>query len=197
MIVPFKIYILSRQCTIKWLGMAKNNPYLPREQSVWLGKFLLVLSFFLPYMVVLYTGSEYVDWMIYAPIWGIQGHQGILVGGVALSAIIAFQYWFPYALIGYQAYRYASGRLSGNRFYFLSITGLTILAILLTLPLSIIPSGFADDNYIYNPYIPIPIFSILVLTSYRLLSPIRIETPWTEEIEETISDSEEESDWLS
>jgi len=174
--------------------MAKDNPYIPRVQSVRLGKFLLALSFFLPYMV-LYADSDWLDWMIYAPIWVLEEYRGILYGGFHPFAILSFQVWFPYAFMGYQAYRYASGRLSSDRSYILSIIGLTIFAILLTLPLSLTPSGFVDNDYIYYPYIPLPIFSILALLSHQLLRPTKIETPWTEDAEETESESKEESVW--
>jgi hypothetical protein len=174
--------------------MSRDNPYVPRVQSVKLGKFLLAFSFFLPYMV-LYADSDWLDWMIYAPIWVIQGHQGNLIGAFTPLAVIAFQVWFPYTFMGYQAYRYASGRLSGDRSYLLSIVALTILAILLTLNLSMIPSGFDGDEYTYNLYIPVPIFSILALSSYQLLRPTRVEAPWTEESEQEDATPDQESVW--
>ncbi len=177
--------------------MSENNPFVPRVQSVRIGKFLLVISFFLPYLVLFASEDSYssVDWMIYAPIWVLQQRPGILAGGPTPIALIMFQFWIPYTLIGYQAYRYASGRLSSDRSYFLSILILTAFAILLSLPMSLIPSGSGVDGLIYTPYIPIPIVPILATLSYRLLRPTRVESPWTEEPDKVKSDSEEESVW--
>jgi len=181
--------------------MSGDNPFVPREQSVRIGKFLLVLSFFLPYLILFTSEDSYiaVDWMIYAPIWILQGHGAILAGGPHPFAIMMFQFWLPYTLIGYQAYRYAKGRLSSERSYFRSIVILTVVAILLALPLSLIPSGGSYDGVThtsyYTPYIPIPIFPILAILSYRLLRPTRVEAPWTEESEQVESLPDEESVW--
>ncbi|MHA1135083.1 MAG: hypothetical protein ACTSSE_01200 [Candidatus Thorarchaeota archaeon] len=177
--------------------MSGDNPFVPRAQSVRIGKFLLALSFFLPYLILFTSEDSYtaVDWMIYAPIWVLQGQGEILAGGPHPFAIMMFQFWLPYTLIGYQAYRYASGRLSSERSYFRNIVILTAFAILLVLPLSLMPSGSSVDGLIYTPYIPIPIFPLLAILSYRLLRPTRIKAPWTEESEPVDSDSKEESVW--
>ncbi|TFG31719.1 hypothetical protein EU528_05525 [Candidatus Thorarchaeota archaeon] len=181
--------------------MSENNPFVPRAQSVRIGKFLLVLSFFLPYLIVIPPEDSYssVDWMIYAPIWVLQARGEILAGGPTPIALIMFQFWLPYTLIGYQAYRYASGRLSSERFYFLSIVILTAIMLLLSLPLSLISSGSSSGpsgtEYFYSLYIPIPIFPILAAVFYRLLRPTRVESPWTEESEKDESVSEEEEVW--
>ena len=181
--------------------MSENNPFIPRAQSVRIGKFLLVLSFFLPYLVLFASENSYssVDWMIYAPIWVLQQRPGILAGGPTPIALIMFQFWIPYTLIGYQALRYASGQLSSDRSYFRNIVILTVIAILLTLPMSLMPSGSSYDGVTttlyYTPYIPIPIIPILAAMSYRFLKPTRVESPWTEESEKEESVSEEESVW--
>ena len=177
--------------------MSGDNPFVPRVQSVRIGKFLLVLSFFLPYLFLIPSEDSYswIDWMIYAPIWVLQGQGEILAGGPHPLAILMFQFWLPYTLIGYQALRYASGRLSSERSYFRNIVILTVIAILLALPMSLMPSGSNIDGPIYSLYLPIPIFPILAAVSYRLLRPTRIEAPWTEESGEVESDSKEESVW--
>jgi hypothetical protein len=177
--------------------MSGDNPFVPREQSVRLGKFLFALSFFLPYLVTYPpegSSVHWMDWMIYAPIWVLQMRGSIIVGGPTPMALVMFQFWIPYTLIGYQAYRYAKGRLSSVRNYFVSVISLTVISILLALPLSLIPSGFDGEVNLYSPYIPIPILPLLALLSYRLLRPTRVETPWSEE-EKT--DTNEESTWLS
>lgn len=177
--------------------MSGDNPFVPREQSVRIGKFLLVLSFFLPYLVLIPSADSYswIDWMIYAPIWVLQGQGEILAGGPHPFALLMFQFWLPYILIGYQAYRFAKGRLSGERNYFRNIVILTVVAILLALPLSLTPSGGSYDGVTYTPYIPIPIIPIIAILSYRLLRPNRIETPWSKESEKTKMGSKEESIW--
>ncbi len=163
--------------------MSGDNPFVPRAQSVRIGKFLLTLSFFLPYLILFTSEESYssIDWMIYAPIWVLQGRGDILAGGPHPFAIIMFQFWLPYTLIGFQALRYARGRLSSERSYFRSIVFLTVFAILIALPLSLMPSGSSIDGPIYTPYIPIPIFPLLAAASYRILRPTRIEAPWSEE----------------
>lgn len=177
--------------------MSGDNPFVPREQSVRIGKFLLVLSFFLPYLIIITPEDSYswVDWMIYAPIWILQGQGEILAGGPHPFALMMFQFWLPYTLIGYQAYRYASGRLSSDRRFFQSIIILAAFAILMALPLSLIPSGSIGDELLYTPYIPIPIFPILVMMLYRLLRPTRIDTPWKDGQGKIGSGSNEESVW--
>ena len=184
-----------------WFGMSGDNLFVPREEALRVGKFLLALSFFLPYLLMITSEDSLfsVDWMIYAPIWVLQGYSSLLAGGPHPFAILMFQFWLPYTLIGYQAYRYASGRLSSERRYFQSILILTVIAILLVLPISLMPSGSSYDGvtytYHYSPYIPIPIFSILAAASYRLLRPTKVEVPWTDESESVDSTLDEESIW--
>jgi fumarate reductase subunit D len=181
--------------------MSGDNPFVPREQSVMIGKFLLALSFFLPYLILIPPEDSYssVDWMIYAPIWVLQGQGTILAGSFHPIALLMFQFWLPYTLIGYQAYRYASGRLSSERSYFLSIVILTAITLLLSLPLSLISSGSSSGpsgtEYFYSLYIPIPIFTILAVASYRLLRPTRVKVPWTEGSEPVDSTLKDESVW--
>ena len=169
--------------------MSKDNPFVGRNESVKLGQLLLTLSLFLPYLVN-YRGPESLlgTFMIYAPIWVLQQRLGILYGGPSIMALAMFQFWIPYVLIGFQAYRYASGQLSSERSYLRSVIVLTAIAVLLVLPFSLMPSGSDGDTDFYYPYIPIPLIPILALASYRRLLPKRVETPWVE-------DSEEESVW--
>ena len=57
------------------------------------------------------------------------------------------------------------------------------------------PSGFDGVDYIYQIMIPIPIIPILAMLSYRLLSPTKIDVPWTEDSETVESIPDEESVW--
>jgi len=99
-------------------------------------------------------------------------------------ALVMFQFWLPYVLIGYQAYRYANGRFSSERSYLRSVIILTLVAILLMLPMLFIPIGsMADDVPIYSLILPIPIIPVLALLSVRLLRPTKIEVPWSEELD--------------
>jgi len=176
--------------------MTKDNPFVGRQQSIRLGTLLMTLSIFLPYLVG-YRGPESLSgtFMIYAPIWVLQERVGILYGGPSIIALTMFQFWIPYTLIGFQAYRYASGQLSSERRYFQSVVLLMVIAILFVIPMSLMPSGFDGDGAIYSPYIPIPIIPILALVSYRKLRPIRVETPWAEGSTTEDTTSDEESVW--
>ena len=182
--------------------MSGDNPFVPREQAVRFGKFLLTLSFFLPYLILIPSQDsevQWLDWMIYAPIWVLQTRGEILAGGPHPFAIMMFQFWIPYTLIGYQAYRYASGRLSSERSYFRNIIFLTVIAILIALPLSLMPSGGSFDGVTETPYfslyLPIPIFPFIAALSYRVLRPTRVETPWNEESEDADATPGKESVW--
>ena len=178
--------------------MTGDNPFVPREQSVRIGKFLLALSFCLPYLTLLPSDEHamgWIDWMIYAPIWVLQGRGEILAGGPHPFALLMVQFWFPYTLIGIQAYRYANGRLSSERSYFLNVLILTVFAILIALPLSMIPSGFDGEVNIYSLYIPVPIISILALMSYNLLRPLKVETPWDQQSEVDETKTKDELVW--
>ena len=179
--------------------MSGGSPFVPRKQSVRLGQFLLVLSFFLPYLFANPGEESFYTFMMYAPIWVLQLRSGILYGGPSSMGLLMFQFWIPYALIGYQAYRYAKGRLSSEKSYFLSIILLTIVAILLTVPLSLIPTGSTTTGDIHTDFytiaIPLPIITVMTLLSVRLLAPTKVEAPWTEESEEAESESSEESVW--
>lgn len=179
--------------------MSGGSPFVPREKSVRLGKLLLVLSFFLPYLYANPGEESFYTFMMYAPIWVLQLRSSIVYGGPTPMALIMFQYWIPYALIGYQAYRYAKGRLSSEKSYFLSIILLTIVAILLTVPLSLIPTGSSTIGDVHTDFytiaIPLPIITVMALLSVRLLAPTKVEAPWTEESEEAESESSEESVW--
>ncbi len=170
---------------------------MPREQSIRLGKFLLVLSFFLPYILAYPSHESFISFMIYAPNWVLQERSSIIYGGFTPLALIMFQFWLPYTFIGYQAYRYAKGRCSSTRSYLLSIILLTTIAILFVLPLSLTPSGSTDTVDIYTTYLPLPLTSILAILSVRYLAPIRVTSPWVEDTEEKESDSMEESVWLN
>jgi hypothetical protein len=176
--------------------MAKDNPYMPREQSVRLGKFLLVLSFFLPYIFAYQNQGTFMSsFLIYAPNWVFMKLSGTMYGGFTPMALIMFQFWLPYTLIGYQAYRYSKGRCSSEKSYLLSIILLTILAILFVLPLSLTPSGSTGGEDIYTTYMPLPLTSLLAFLAVRHLAPTKVVSPWTEDIGATESDSKEESVW--
>lgn len=175
--------------------MAKDNPYMPREESVKLGKFLLVLSFFLPYIFAYPSHETFISFMIYAPNWVLQERSSIIYGGFTPMALIMFQFWLPYTLIGYQAYRYAKGRCSSEKSYLLSIILLTIIAIIFILPLSLTPSGSTGGADIYTTYMPLPLTSLLAFLAVRHLAPTKVVSPWTEDTGATESDSKEESVW--
>ena len=73
------------------------------------------------------------------------------------------------------------------------------MAILLTVPLSLIPTGSTTTGDIHTDFytiaIPLPIITVMTLLSVRLLAPTKVEAPWTEESEEAESESSEESVW--
>ncbi len=175
--------------------MSGAGQFEPREKSVKIGKLIFGLSFVLPYLIYYASPETFDSMLIYAPFWVLQRRGNLVVGGPTPMALIMFQFWLPYVLIGYQARKYASGRCSSERSYLLSIILLTAVAILMALPLSMMPSGFMNGEDIYTPYIPIPIISILAVVSIRLLRPTKIEVPWTEESEPVDSIPDEESVW--
>ncbi len=177
--------------------MSRADQFEPRVKSIQIGKIIFGLSFVLPYLVYYASPETFDAIMIYAPFWVFQQRGSLVFGGPTPMALIMFQFWLPYVLIGYQASRYAKGRFSSERSYVLSIIILTAFALLMVIPLSFMPSGFMNDEDIYVPYIPIPIIPILAVLSIRLLRPTRIEVPWTEESEqvESIPDKESESVW--
>lgn len=175
--------------------MPGDNPYVPREQSVNLGKFILVLSFFLPYIFTYPSSETFVSFMIYAPIWVLQERSSILYGGFTPIGLLMFQFWLPYTFIGYQAYRYAKGRCSSEKSYLLSVIFLTIVAVLLVLPLSLMPTGSTVTEDIYTTHVPLPLISVIAFLSVRRLAPIRVESPWTKDTQEIESDTKEESVW--
>ena len=160
-----------------------------------LAKVIFGLSLVLPYIWSYPSSESFYTFMMYAPFWVLAEQSTYLVGGPTPLALIMFQFWLPYVLIGYQARRYANGRLSSEKSYLLSIVILTIVAILFAITISIRPAGFDNGVDIYQIAIPIPIIPVLALLSYRLLSPTKIEVPWTEESEPVDSTPDEESVW--
>ncbi|MDH4214611.1 MAG: hypothetical protein OEV85_11875 [Candidatus Thorarchaeota archaeon] len=175
--------------------MARDNPYVPKARSVNLGKFILVLSFFLPYIFAYPNHETFMSFMIYAPNWVLQERSSLIYGGFSPMALIMFQFWLPYTFIGFQAYRYAKGRCSGEKSYLLSVILLTIVAVLLVLPLSLMPSGSTGTEDIYTTYVPLPLISVIAFLSVRRLAPTRVVSPWTKDTEEIKSDTKEESVW--
>lgn len=167
----------------------------PRAESVRIGKIIFALSLLLPYIWSYPSSESFYTFMMYAPFWVLAEQSSILLGGPTLLGLIMFQFWLPYVLIGYQATRYANGKCSSDRSYFLSIIILTIVAIFFIIPYYTYSSGSDGVEYIYNIMIPIPIIPILALLSYRLLSPTKIDVPWTEESEPIESIPDEESVW--
>ncbi|MGY5871526.1 MAG: hypothetical protein RTV72_04700 [Candidatus Thorarchaeota archaeon] len=167
----------------------------PRAKSIQLGKVIFGLSLVLPYIWSYPSSETFYSLMVYAPFWVFAQQGGIFVGGPTPLALIMFQFWLPYVLIGYQAERYAKGKCSSDKSYLLSVGILTIVAILFVIPLSINPTGFMNGEDVYQICIPIPIVPILALLSYRLLRPTTIEVPWTEESEQVESVHDEESVW--
>jgi hypothetical protein len=121
--------------------------------------------------------------------------SNILMGGPTPMALLMFQFWIPYTLVGYQAFRYAKGQLSSKKSYFVNIIVLTAIAILLSIPLSFIPTGSTGTEDIYTLGIPLPIMSVLAFLSVGFLSPTRVEAPWTEESETVKSESTEGQVW--
>lgn len=175
---------------IGWLGMSGAGQFEPREKSITIGKVIFGLSFVLPYLVYYASPETFDTIMIYAPFWVLQQRGNLVVGGPSPMALIMFQFWIPYVLIGYQARRYADGRCSSERSYILSVMLITTFAILMALPLSFMPSGSLGYGDIYVPYIPIPIIPVLALVSTRALRPIKVEVPWSE----ALDTSEQEPD---
>jgi len=178
------------------VALTAGYQYEPRANSVIIAKVILGLSFLLPYLLDYRSPETFDSLMIYAPIWVIQRRGDLVVGGPTPMALIMFQFWLPYVLIGYQAYRYAKGQCSSERSYLLSIALLTIIAILLMLPMLFIPVGsMVDDITVYALILPIPIVPLLALLSIRLLRPTKIDIPWTEQSEPSDSAPADESLW--
>ncbi|MHA1615685.1 MAG: hypothetical protein ACTSYJ_12635 [Candidatus Thorarchaeota archaeon] len=175
--------------------MSGADQFEPRVESLRIAKVILSLSLLLPYIWSYPSSESFYSFMIYAPFWVLAQQGTLLVGGPSPMALIMFQFWLPYVLIGYQATRYANGRCSSESSYLLSIVLLTIVAILFVIPISINPSGFMNGEDIYQIAIPIPIIPILALLSVRQLSPTQIEVPWTEESEPVDAVPDEESVW--
>jgi len=166
------------------VALSTGYQFEPRAKSVTIAKIILALSFLLPYLFDYRSPETFDMLMIYAPIWVIQRRGNLVVGGPTPMALVMFQFWLPYVLIGYQAYRYANGRFSSERSYLRSVIILTLVAILLMLPMLFIPIGsMADDVPIYSLILPIPIIPVLALLSVRLLRPTKIEVPWSEELD--------------
>ena len=180
-----------------WLvALSTGYQFEPRAKSVTIAKIILALSFLLPYLFDYRSPETFDSLMIYAPIWVLQRRGNLVVAGLTPMALVMFQFWLPYVLIGYQAYRYANGRFSSERSYLRSVIILTFVAILLMLPMLFNPIGSLEDNVpIYSLILPIPIIPVLALLSVRLLRPTKIEVPWTEESESVESILDEESVW--
>ncbi len=174
--------------------MSGVDQFEPRAKSVTIAKVILALSFLLPYLFDYRSPETFDSLMIYAPIWVLQRRGTLVVGGLTPMALIMFQFWLPYVLIGYQAYRYANGRFSSERSYLRNILLLTLVAILLMLPMLFIPIGSMGDNVpIYSLILPIPIIPVLVLASTRFLRPIKVEVPWSEELDTSEQDPDSET----
>ncbi len=176
------------------MELSAGYQFEPRAKSVTIAKIILALSFLLPYLFDYRSPETFDSLMIYAPIWVLQRRGNLVVGGPTPMALVMFQFWLPYVLIGYQAYRYANGRLSSERSYLRSVILLTLVAILLMLPMLFIPIGsMGDDVPIYSLILPIPIIPVLALLSVRLLRPTKIEVPWSEELDTSEQESDTES----
>jgi len=175
--------------------MSGSSQLEPRAKSIQIGKVIFGLSLVLPYIWSYPSSESFYGFMMYAPFWVLAEQSSILVGGPTPLALIMFQFWLPYVLIGYQTTRYANGKCSSDKSYFLSIILLTIAALFFIIPYYTYPSGYNGVDYIYQIMIPIPIIPILALLSYRLLSPTKIDVPWTEASEPVESIPDEESVW--
>jgi hypothetical protein len=171
------------------------HQFEPRKESLRISKWIFGLSLVLPYIWSYPSSESFYTFLIYAPFWVLGEQNTVLFGGPTPMALIMFQFWLPYVLIGYQARRYANGKCSSDKSYLLSIVILTIVAIFFTFTMSIRPTGFDNGVDIYQIAIPIPVIPILALLSYRLLSPTKIEVPWTEETEPVAPTPDEESVW--
>ena len=144
-------------------------------------KAILVLSLVSPYLVDWVSAEEFRQFIIYAPIWIALDSRWSSYIGPTLMSLLMFIYWVPYVYVGYQSYRYANGKYSGVRRYAAGVALVTLLAVLLTVPLAMVPRASMGGTDYYSTVIPLPIVSILALVLIPLLRPVAVSSPWKEE----------------
>lgn len=141
-------------------------------------KAILTLSFVLPYLVDWVSAEDYHQIAVYAPIWIAFDSESYSYIGPTLMALLMFIYWLPYIYVGYQSYRFAHGEYSSVRRYVAGVAFVTLLAILLTAPLTMVPRASSGDIEYYSTVIPLPIVSILAIVFIPFLRPEAVISPW-------------------
>jgi hypothetical protein len=93
-------------------------------------------------------------------------------------AFLMVFYWLPYVYVGYQSYRFAHGKYSSIGRYIAGVAFVTLLAILLTLPMMMVPRASSDEIDYFSAVIPLPLVSILAIVLMPRLRPVVLESPW-------------------
>ncbi|MFX1483717.1 MAG: hypothetical protein ACFFCP_11095 [Promethearchaeota archaeon] len=163
------------------------------SRGVTISKVVLVLSLFLPYVVNWINTEDYYQFSLYAPTWVmLQSDWAVYIGPTPM-ALLMFVYWVPYVYVAYQAYRFAHGKYSSVARYVAGVAFVTLLAILLIVPLVMVPLAYLGGSYYYPIVVPLPLVSILAVALIPLLRPVELSSPW--EQADTVKQNERETLW--
>ncbi|MBD3408375.1 MAG: hypothetical protein GF411_19790 [Candidatus Lokiarchaeota archaeon] len=141
----------------------------------------LILSFLLPFMITIgpMVGNEY--FIIYAPLWIFYKAGTETYFGFSPMMLVMVLYWIPYTISAYQVPRLVEGKIDSFKTLARNVLILTTIGIILTLPLSFIPSGMSGGIEYYTTMVPIPFASIMAILFGYFVKPQNIESVWDEE----------------
>ncbi|TXT54518.1 MAG: membrane protein of unknown function [Candidatus Thorarchaeota archaeon] len=125
------------------------------------------------------VGNEY--FMIYAPLWIFYEAGTETYFGFSPMMLMIVLYWIPYVIATYQIPRLAEGKIDSFKTLVRNVLILTIIGIILTLPLSFVPSGMSGGIEYYTTMVPLPFASILSVLFGYVVKPRKIESPWDKE----------------
>ena len=150
----------------------------PTTRGINAGKLIFGLSFFLPYLVDWVNEEGFQQLAIYAPTWVALDSEWVSYIGPAGMALLMFTYWLPYVYVGYQSYRFAQGKYSSIGRYVAGVAFVSLIAILLTLPMTMVPRASDGGTDYFSAVIPLPLVTILSLVLIPLLRPVMVTSPW-------------------
>jgi len=146
------------------------------RRGILVAKALFVLTFLLPFLIVLREG-EYASewWLIYSPTWIAGVQDGQFLWGFTPTMLVMFQLWIFYPVLGYLSIKYSRGGYPTTKSFMVRIAFVALIAVLFTIPITII--------YVMNYgsiHIPIPIAPIVTLLMIPWIKPLELKTPWHE-----------------
>lgn len=149
---------------------------------------MLILSFLVPFMIVVSMSEHFPYWLLYAPVWILGVQEDIWYGGPTPMPMLLFFFWLPYVYVGWEFKRLAEGRLESWFDFSLRTLIASVLAVVFVIPNSFVQSGSGPEGPVYSQYIPLPILPVLALIIGWKFKPETGGEPWEEEESESEAD---------